>query len=137
MQRQLVVGAVIVDSLSHSRTVLAARRTRPDNLRGRFEFPGGKVDPGETPEVALAREVHEELGLVIAVGPELAHPDGAWTIDDQLELRLFFATVVDGQLTLGDTHDEVLEVPVSDLLALPWVPADLPAAERLSVERDG
>ena len=58
-----VVGAAIVDA----GRVLAARRTRPLAAAGRWEFPGGKVEPGETPEAALVREVAEELGCTIAV----------------------------------------------------------------------
>ena len=58
-----VVGAAI---LAGGR-VLAARRTSPPEAAGRWEFPGGKVEPGETAEAALCREVAEELGCRIAV----------------------------------------------------------------------
>lgn len=60
-----VVAAVIADARGR---VLLARRTEGRDLAGLWEFPGGKREPGETPEAALARELHEELGIVADVG---------------------------------------------------------------------
>lgn len=64
---QAVVGAVIVDQLTRPSYVVAARRTTPPELAGRWEFPGGDVGAGETAQGALAREIREELGVSIAV----------------------------------------------------------------------
>ena len=66
--RQVVVGAAIV----RDGRVLACRRTAPLEVAGRWELPGGKVEPGEAPEAALVREVREELGCDIAVTAWLA-----------------------------------------------------------------
>ena len=74
-----VVGAAIV----RDGRVLAARRTTPASAAGRWEFPGGKVEPGETPDAALVREVAEELGCTIAVTAWLP---GAAAIGDTHEL---------------------------------------------------
>ena len=63
-----VVAAVIADARGR---ILLARRTEGRDLAGLWEFPGGKREPGETPEAALARELHEELGIVAEVGPPL------------------------------------------------------------------
>jgi len=88
----LVVAAAIVDDLDAPRELLTARRTVPASLAGRFEFPGGKVDPGETPEEALHREIREELGVELALGPELVGPsDGAWRLSDVYVMRLWLA----------------------------------------------
>ncbi|MHC9087006.1 Nudix family hydrolase [Luteimonas sp. RIT-PG2_3] len=60
-----VVAGVIIDKRGR---VLLARRTEGRDLAGLWEFPGGKVEPGESPEAALARELHEELGIEADVG---------------------------------------------------------------------
>ena len=75
----LVVAAAIVDHLDNPRELLAARRSVPPSLAGRWEFPGGKVEPGEAPLNALEREIDEELGVGLRLGAELVGPDdGAW-----------------------------------------------------------
>ncbi|SKA19529.1 Nudix family hydrolase [Novilysobacter spongiicola] len=63
-----VVAGVIRDNRGR---VLLARRTEGRDLAGRWEFPGGKVEPGESPEAALARELHEELGITVEIGEPL------------------------------------------------------------------
>lgn len=63
-----VIAGVIADARGR---ILLARRTEGREMAGLWEFPGGKVEPGETPEAALARELHEELGIDIDVGPAL------------------------------------------------------------------
>ncbi|HEY0229434.1 MAG TPA: NUDIX domain-containing protein, partial [Mycobacterium sp.] len=70
MSTQIVVAGAVI----RSSTVLVAQRARPPELAGRWELPGGKVAPGETEGVALARELAEELGLEVgdvAVGERI------------------------------------------------------------------
>ncbi len=62
MKTVLVVAAALVDSDGR---VLIAQRPEGKQLGGLWEFPGGKVEPGETPEIALIRELEEELGIVV------------------------------------------------------------------------
>lgn len=62
-----VVAAVI----AREGAVLACRRNPERSFGGKWEFPGGKLEPGESPSDALAREIHEELGVRVEVGEEL------------------------------------------------------------------
>jgi 8-oxo-dGTP diphosphatase len=110
----LVVAAAII---SDGR-VLAARRSAPPEVAGSWEFPGGKVEPGETPEVALARECLEELGVTIRVGDRLA------VTTEQIELHLYAAEISGGiPLPLQD-HDKLRWVRPAELDDVEWLPID-------------
>ena len=121
-----VVGAVIIDG----GRVLAARRIKPPELAGQWEFPGGKVEPGETPEEALRREVAEELGLSITVGEELKPERGVWTISPRYVLRLFVATISAGaEPAVGKDHDQFRWLAEPELDGMAWLDADRRALE--------
>lgn len=125
VEPQVVVGALLVDSVAAPTRVLAARRTGPVGLAGRWEFPGGKVERGESPAAALRRELHEELGLSAIVAHELVPPLGStWPISDLLELRLFYCTVDDHTVHLDGSHDEVRWVGSHDIETLDWLDSD-------------
>ena len=131
--RRLVVAAAIVDDLAVPSALLAARRLRPIELAGRWEFPGGKVDPGETPVEALHRELQEELGVEVELGTELTGPDdGAWTITDRHTMRLWLARIVAGEPEPLVEHDELAWLPVGDWLSVPWLDADVRIVEALA-----
>lgn len=123
--KQLVVGALIIDDLSSPSVVLAARRTSPPTLRGKWEFPGGKVEDGERPKDALARELKEELGFEAVLGMELETPTGGvWRISDGLEMRLWFAVIRDGTPIPIDSHDELRWLDADSLEAVDWLDGD-------------
>lgn len=122
---QLVVGVALV----HGDRVLAARRSYPVESAGGWEFPGGKVDPGETPEQALVREVAEELGCTIAVTgwlePEVEIRPG-------LVLRVATAALVDGEpVPRAGEHDAVRWLGADRLDDVDWLPADRPFVDIL------
>jgi 8-oxo-dGTP diphosphatase len=122
---QLVVGAALV----HGGRVLAARRSYPPATAGRWEFPGGKVDAGETPEDALVREVAEELGCAIALTGWLA-PEVE--IGEGLVLRVATAALVDGEpIPRAGEHDAVRWVDADQLEDVDWLEADRPFAAGL------
>ncbi|HET8599863.1 MAG TPA: (deoxy)nucleoside triphosphate pyrophosphohydrolase [Segeticoccus sp.] len=124
---RLVVGAAIVDDLSHPARLLAARRTEPPALAGGWELPGGKVEPGEQLRAALHREVREELGVSIRLGAEVHGPrDGGWPLGDRFLMYVWLAEVVAEEPRPIEDHDAVRFLPRSELYAVPWLPADLP-----------
>ncbi|MFI2753952.1 (deoxy)nucleoside triphosphate pyrophosphohydrolase [Cellulomonas sp. P22] len=129
----LVVAAAIVDDLDAPRHLLAARRSVPTNLAGRWEFPGGKVEPGESPEEGLHRELSEELGVGVALGRELVGPDdGAWQLSERYEMRLWLARVTTGTPQPLIEHDELRWLPLGRWLTVPWLDADVRIVEALS-----
>ena len=111
---RLVVGAAVV----REGRVLAARRTRAP--AGRWELPGGKVEPGESEEQALIREWHEEFGCTIAVERWLP-PTVA--IGDNLELRIAVATLVEGE-PVPTEHDRVRWLNRQALTEVDWLDSD-------------
>ncbi len=113
-----VVGAAI---LADGR-VLAARRTTPPEAAGRWEFPGGKVESGETPEQALVREVVEELGCTIAVDGWLG---GRVPIGEKYVLTVAVARLVEGEPTPHE-HDQVRWLAADELDDVDWLEPDLP-----------
>lgn len=122
-----MVGAVLVDRHASPHRILAARRRSPVELAGRWEFPGGKVEVGETPQHALARELREELSISATIGAEIAHSGGAWPISERHELRLFLAEVVGPPPVAGNDHDALRWLEADQLGRLDWVAADATA----------
>lgn len=128
----LVVAAAIVDDLARPSRLLAARRTRPAELAGRWELPGGKVEPGEDPVSALHREISEELGVRVRLGGEVAGPVmGAWPISTAALLRVWWAVVDEGRPEPLADHDRLWWLGRHEWLAPSWLPADIPLAARL------
>jgi 8-oxo-dGTP diphosphatase len=120
-----VVGAALL--ADDPPRVLASRRTAPARLAGLWEFPGGKVEAGESDEQALVRELREELGIVAAVGERLG---GDLAIGSTAVLRVYLCRIVSGELTLVD-HDEHRWLTAEELDDVPWIPVDLPLIAEL------
>jgi 8-oxo-dGTP diphosphatase len=113
--------------------VLAAQRSRSMRMALRWEFPGGKIEPGEEPEACLARELQEELGIGVAVKramPTATHRYADFTIT----LHPFVCRIVSGELTINE-HRAIAWLEPEELPVLNWAEADLSvvAAYRESV----
>jgi 8-oxo-dGTP diphosphatase len=115
---RIVVGAAIV----RDGRVLAARRSAPPATAGGWEFPGGKVEPGESPPAALIRECREELGVTVSVGELL----GTAPIPPGFELHVYAATLAAGTPRALQDHDELRWLAAAELDDVPWLPADRP-----------
>ncbi|MEV8214727.1 (deoxy)nucleoside triphosphate pyrophosphohydrolase [Leifsonia sp. NPDC077715] len=130
MQPLLVVAAVIRSD--DGGRVLACRRAPGKDAAGRWEFPGGKVEAGEAPEAALAREIGEELGVGIRVGALLdrtvtVRPDGR-----AIDLACYDCRL-DGAAPVTSTdHDDLRWVDPAELEELRWAEADLPVVRMLA-----
>ncbi len=124
-----VVGAVIRGEPGE---VLCALRSQQMSMPGLWEFPGGKIEPGEDPRDSLRREIREELGCEVAVHDLVADHTHAYP-GVVVRLRTYNATVVDGQPRPSE-HAELRWVQLSDLRALNWAPADVPTVEKILSE---
>ncbi len=110
-----VVAAAIV---RHGQ-VLAARRSRPAELAGGWEFPGGKVEDGESDVDALTREIGEELGVKVRVRRLLGEAS-----EGDVHLVLHVATLRRGEPRAGADHDELRWLDAATLGEVDWLPVD-------------
>ncbi len=94
------------------------------SLAGKWEFPGGKVEPGELPAAALVREIAEELGLQIEVA-ELLGSGTASVAQHVIALEVYAAAIVGGTLALRE-HARIAWAGVEDLVRFDWAEADAP-----------
>lgn len=129
------MGGAIVDDLDRPAEILIGRRSAPEQLAGQWEFPGGKVEPGESPLAALHRELLEELGVRVRSGVEIAAagPEG-WPLAGTATMRVWFVQISAGQPEALEDHDELRWMPLADaagLMGLPWIPADFPIVAEL------
>jgi 8-oxo-dGTP diphosphatase len=122
----VIVGAAIVAD----GRVLGCERAEPPETAGRWEFPGGKVEPGENELDALVRECEEELGVKVAIGERvgtdvpLAH---GWAL-----LRVWLATLVSGDPQPLE-HRSLRWLGIDELDTVPWLPADAPIVAELKL----
>lgn len=130
MTERIVVGAALLDG----DRLLAARRSAPEELAGRWELPGGKVEPGEAPEAALVRELREELGVDAEV---IERVPGQWPLKSPYVLQVWTARLLPGTpdpKPLQD-HDALRWLESGEVWDVDWLDQDVPAvrevAERL------
>jgi 8-oxo-dGTP diphosphatase len=121
---RLVVAALILRGEADAREVLICQR-RPDQPMGsKWEFPGGKVEPGETAEQALARELTEELGIVATIGASLTTVRHNYRNGSAIEIQFFTVTQFEGEL-VNHIFQQMLWSPLNRLPDYDFLAADL------------
>lgn len=120
-----VTAAILIEN----GRVLIARRRPGASQAGMWEFPGGKVGPGETPAQCLKREIREELGIEIAVGEFFGESVYAYK-DQTIRLLAYRVRAEGGEMSRND-HAELAWVAVTDLGRYRFCPADVPFTEKL------
>lgn len=114
MPEVAAVGAIAV---CDGALLLVRRRQAPS--RGRWSLPGGRVEPGETAEQALLREVAEETGLVVEIGALIGEVTRPGVADVVYRIQDFRVTAVGGVLAAGDDASAAAWVPIGELAGYP------------------
>lgn len=107
--------------------VLVAQRRGPEWLAGKWEFPGGKIEAGESGEACLARELREELGIEVEVGRLLGVFEHSYP-QLRVALHAYGATLLEGEPVAHD-HSAVRWVEPGELRDIDWAPADVPIVD--------
>jgi len=109
---------------------LACRRAPSKSAAGKWEFPGGKIEPGEDPRIALKREIKEELGLEIEVHEHVI--TSITRVGDLLIELACYRVTSDAQVSASSDHDQWLYILPELMQTLDWADPDLPAVKLLS-----
>ena len=124
MKTVRVVAAVI-----RSEDKIFATARGYGEFKGQWEFPGGKIEPGETPQEALVREIQEELDVKIEVG-DLIDTIEYDSPSFHLSMDRFWCIVTDGEITLKEAED-ARWLSKDELYSVDWLPADMELIEKL------
>ena len=122
MKKVKVVAAVICNSLKSKTRIFATARGYGE-FKGMWEFPGGKIEPGETPGQALVREIREELDTTIKVGDLIVTIEYDYP-DFHLSMDCFWCEVAEGDLVLLEAQ-EARWLAKDELDSVKWLPADM------------
>ena len=120
-----VVGAVIY----RDGKILAAQRKNDSKLGGFWEFPGGKIEPDESPKEALIREINEELEAEIEIHEEVCTTTYDYDFAT-VKLTTFRCTMLNDQIVLND-HQDIKWLALSEINSVEWAPADIPTIDAI------
>jgi len=120
-----VTAAILV----HNDRILIAQRLDPDNLAGKWEFPGGKIEHNETPQQCLIREMKEEFDIDVAIG-EFFDESVYQYESGKIQLLAYRTTWKRGRFSLN-AHAAIRWVSLNQMQEIEFAPADIPIAEKL------
>ncbi|MDO3408395.1 (deoxy)nucleoside triphosphate pyrophosphohydrolase [Saccharibacillus sp. CPCC 101409] len=123
-----VVGAVIVEN----GRILCAQRGGAKAQAYQWEFPGGKIEEGETPQEALKREIREEMNCTVEVGEWIETTVYEYDFGF-VHLSTFYCTRIEGTPTLTE-HAAIRWLPAGELSTLDWAPADIPSVHKIQMQ---
>ena len=129
MKTVRVVAAVIKAVNYKKDPVIFATQRGYGGFKGGWEFPGGKIETGETPEEALKREITEELDTVIEVGEKIDTVEYDYP-DFHLSMDVFWCRVVEGDLVLKE-HEAAKWLTKAELWDVAWLPADVTLIKKI------
>lgn len=132
MKTVKVVAAVITACNENGEKIIFATQRGYGEFKDGWEFPGGKVEPGETPQEALKREIIEELETEIKVGDLIETIEYDYPTF-HLSMDCFWAEIVKGDLVLRE-HEAAKWLTKEQLGSVDWLPADLGLVEKVRVE---
>lgn len=124
-----VVAAIIKAVNENGKTIIFATQRGYGDLKGGWEFPGGKIEPGETPQEALVREIKEELETDIKVGDLIDTIEYDYPTF-HLSMDCFGAEIVSGDLVLKE-HEAAKWLTKEELDSVEWLPADITLIDKL------
>ncbi|MCI8292084.1 MAG: (deoxy)nucleoside triphosphate pyrophosphohydrolase [Hespellia sp.] len=126
-----VVAAVICDSLIEKNLIFATARGYGE-FKGQWEFPGGKIEAGETPQQALVREIQEELETKIRVGDRIETIEYDYP-SFHLSMDCFWCEMIEGELKLLEAEDAKW-LSKDALYSVKWLPADIMLMEQIETQ---
>ncbi len=134
MKTVRVVAAVIKSVNEKGEPIILATQRGYGDLKGGWEFPGGKIEPGETPQAAIKREIMEELAAEIAVGKWIDTIEYDYTTF-HLSMDCFWCEIVNGDLVLKE-HDAARWLTREQLDDVEWLPADITIIDKIAAVMD-